>query len=240
MDILFTATISASSGDPRAESSGLPEGQTGYRAEMPSIQRRDRPAARDRGGRDEEVVGWRNASTQRELGPQPRVHPSDAEVERDDRDRFKDAVDEHLTPNAILHLTAIRPLQKLGRGDRRDREVVPRGELDPRPLVRDQDRRIDEDRQGSLGGLFSSRRARRTSAAKRGSGPPRSSRSRRRSAPVNRRPPVPAAAILATGRRFRSTTNSSPRCSTRSSTSEKFRAASVAEILFTPPSYQKI
>ena len=133
----------------------------------------------------------------------------------------------------MLIVSAQNSLKELGRCDCGDRDVLSRRERPCAALDVDQDRRVEDRPHGSFGMAGRDRRMRAMSRANLGSGRGPSRKRRSTSAHVARVGVTPPAGVTAAmGLPCRSTRNSSLRCSTASSISEKLRDASVAVIRF--------
>jgi len=179
------------------------------------------------GGGDDQLVGSSGPALAAHEGEEFGVGGGDRFVVVDDGEDVDDVVDEGVPVGPVGVIGEVDPDQQLGDGNGGDRRVVIIGdhlvEGRSRPVSVDQEGGVEEE---SAQGRFSiSRRSRADvmSRAKAGS-----RRWRRRSALISAPLPACTGSSWATTLPRRTIVKCSPRCSTASRRSEKFRAASVA------------
>jgi hypothetical protein len=179
------------------------------------------------GGGDDQIVGSSWLALAAHEGEELGVGGGNRFVVVEDGDDVDDVVDEGLTVGPVGVIGEVGPDQELGDGDGGDRRVVIIGDH----VVEGRTRAVGVDQEGgveeeSAQGRFSisrSSRAEVTSRAKAGS-----RRRRCRSALISAPLPACTGSSWATTLPRRTIVKCSPRCSTASRRSEKFRAASVA------------
>jgi hypothetical protein len=179
------------------------------------------------GGGDDQVVGSSGPALAAHEGEELGVGGGNHSVVVDDGDGVDDVVDEGLTLGPVGVIGEVDPDQELSDGDGGDRGVVIIGDQ----LVEGRSRAVGVDQEGGVeeesaqGRCSISRRSRADlmSRAKAGS-----RRWRCRSALISAPLPARTGSSWATGLPRRTIVKCSPRCSTASRRSEKFRAASVA------------
>lgn len=190
------------------------------------------PLGADRGSGDDEVVGAARATGSTDVGQQPAVGSSGRQRVVLDPERREHLVHERFTSRAMSSSCELDPYQELRHGHGRDSDVVVVGDrvlqTPLTPFGRDEDGRIQDQSFQSRSSVSSIDRMAASSRSHLVSGRLPSSRS------LTARPDAATAGEMrATGRPFLVTTKVSFLCSTASRTSEKLRAASVAEMSLT-------
>lgn len=205
--------------------------------ESGGIGRYDRPAACERGGGDQEIVRSPRAPGATGVRQQAGMCPGHFQVVWLDRERGEHGLDESGTALLRPAMRELHSDEKLGGGNRRDRDVVVIGddriEGGRRALGGDENRRVENQSFQRRSSVASVARRSRSSDAQRRSG------GAERRISFTRFPfAARAGSIRATVRPRRTTRKLSPRRSTESSSSEKRLAASVALSVRTRSDYQ--